>query len=596
MDRKAIERLLPAFVAVAAGCLYLVTARPFVQGGDSAEFSTLIATGGVAHPPGFPAYVFVLRLLHWIPATSPAHAAALITAVIGAAAVFALARAGLAWGASPAACAVATAAFATSGPAWKLSTRAEVFAPAALFGALILIASAPEGRSRGWRKAAVLGSTAGLALSTHTALVLFAPSGVWAFVSSVRNSGERARCFAAGLAGFALGLLPYAYLYYVARHADPRASWVWGDIHDVRTLAAHFFRLEYGAFQLSASGGPPGAANEWRMLASVARELLGLPIVAAVAGILWFASPARRLKTGFERRAAVIALVATFVVAGPEFASLFNRSADDAGAFFIERFYLISMVPLTLLSALAVDAVLTKGIALAFMPIAPLLVFVAGVSLSAVSFANDSRPTFQNYVTNTLGFLPRNTVILGLGDDRFGSFLYALRALRMRPDVTFVAPRLLFVPWYREQASKQLGIAIAEPRQGRFSVNEFVRQLLASDYRVALAGFVARGLEESVATYPLGPVVIVAPPDAGVPAPGVLEAMNLDVFSHFVFEPAPPDSPRARGAKIQRDYATPWLSLAAAFEDQGDAPRADQCRRRATLLAPWIDVTPPKAR
>src|SRR5262249_41058558 len=143
-----------------------------------------------------------------------------------------------------------------------------------------------------------------------------------------------------------------------------------------------------------------------------------------------------------------------------------------------------------------------------------------------------------------------------------------------------VAPRLLFVPWYRDRTSKRLGVAIAEPRQGHFPVNELVRQLLASGHRVAFAGFVAKGLDDGVVSYPLGTVVLVVPLGGSVPAPDLLEVMTLAVYSRFVFERIPPDSPHARGAKLQEDYATPWLSLADAFDRNGQGERAEACRRR----------------
>ena len=79
--------------------------------GDSAEFATVGALGGVAHPTGYPAYVVWLRAWSWLPG-SPAHAAAIATAVLGAGATVALVNAARAWGARPIAAIVAAAVIA----------------------------------------------------------------------------------------------------------------------------------------------------------------------------------------------------------------------------------------------------------------------------------------------------------------------------------------------------------------------------------------------------------------------------------------------------------------------------------------------------
>ncbi|HEY0992715.1 MAG TPA: hypothetical protein VGD80_36930, partial [Kofleriaceae bacterium] len=53
--------------------VYVAFASPHVVDGDNAEFSTLGALGGRAHPSGYPLYVLWLRAWSWLPVT-PAHA------------------------------------------------------------------------------------------------------------------------------------------------------------------------------------------------------------------------------------------------------------------------------------------------------------------------------------------------------------------------------------------------------------------------------------------------------------------------------------------------------------------------------------------
>jgi hypothetical protein len=583
-------RFLPHLIAAAAGAVYLGTACPHVLGGDNGEFATLLETGGVAHPPGFPLYVLILRLFRFIPASSPAHAAALLTAVLASLSVLALACACLAWGASAGATAIASAAYASSSVAWKLGTHAEIFAPSALVGALIVAVSAPSGRFRGWRRAGLLGVLAGGALSTHPALVLLAPVGLWALRAAVKEAPRGLSCFVAALAGTCFGLLPYAHLLFVARHADPQASWVWGNVHDLRSLVAHFLRSEYGTLRLSLSEKPQQPTTHVpRMSGALARELLGLPVLVAGTGLAWALVAARRRATSPEWRAAILSLVLAFTACGPVFAARFNRSLTDNGSLIVERFYLLPMVPLAVLCALALDATIPRiaGGAMS-MVIAP-LTFVAGLSLSFERVREYSRPTLQLYVENVLAFVPARTVILGVGDDKFSGFLYALRALRARPDVTFLAPQLLFAPWYREEESARLGIALSPPDGHHLRVAEIVTQLLRAGHPVAFAGFVAEGLDRTFATYPLGPLVFASTPAEPAPPPDALERMNLEVTSGFRLEPSPPARGDGWAGALQEDYAIPWRSLAAAFETGGQPERARACLARAAAISPPSD-------
>src|SRR5580700_5830710 len=116
---------------------YLATSSAHLAGGDNAEFVTIFANGGVAHPSGYPLYCILLRLCAWMPG-GPVLGSSRVSAVIGALSVAALQRACRAWAASPAASLVAAMAYALSPLAWRLATQAEVFALNALLASLLL--------------------------------------------------------------------------------------------------------------------------------------------------------------------------------------------------------------------------------------------------------------------------------------------------------------------------------------------------------------------------------------------------------------------------------------------------------------------------
>ena len=101
------------WLGLAALIAYAALASPHIVDGDNAEFATLAAIGGRAHPSGYPLYVLWLRAWSWLPG-SPAYAGALATAVLGALAVVALHAACRAWGARPLAATITTAVFAAA--------------------------------------------------------------------------------------------------------------------------------------------------------------------------------------------------------------------------------------------------------------------------------------------------------------------------------------------------------------------------------------------------------------------------------------------------------------------------------------------------
>jgi hypothetical protein len=192
--------------------LYAWLAPTYFVDGDNAEFSTLSAFGGAAHPSGYPAYVLWLRALSWLPGISVAHTAALATAILGVAACAVLHAACRAWGARPAAATFAVALFAAGPVVLRLHTEAEVFAPNNLIVALVLLLAAERGPLRGAPRAITLALVAGIGLSNHLTCSLVAPVGILGVIRGISESNRgKPIVIAASLAGLVVGLTPYLY-------------------------------------------------------------------------------------------------------------------------------------------------------------------------------------------------------------------------------------------------------------------------------------------------------------------------------------------------------------------------------------------------
>ena len=601
-------RLLGRLVPWLAGIAYVFTAGPSVLGGDNGELAGLGAVGGVAHPPGYPLYVLVLRAFAWLPASSPAHRAALVTAVVGALAVAALAWAARAWGASRLSAAIAAGLFAFGPLAWTLSTHAEVFALNILCAMLLVGLSCPSAKPPAGSelaRASAIGLVAGLGVSNHHSIVLMAPVALVGLVTALARTRPRAHAARAVLAtltaaaAFAVGLLPYAYVLVRARAASAGDACTWGYPRTVSGLVAHFLRTDYGTFQLGISSAKPEVGAH--VLALVERlfvDLFGAPVVL-VAGLV-AAARARDRSTPPRAYVPLAALVSSLLLAGPIFAARFNLPAHGLAALVTQRFHLLPLAVACVLLALATDACLRAS---ASARVATFVGFVAPAFLvvrAVISYPDvreHHRPTTELYLRNVLRMVPEGAVILGSGDDLFGGFMYARCALGLRPDVEFIAPHMLLTDWYPPRVDARLGIPLVRASRdasrdgsreaGRrvLPARDLLAQLLATGRPVFVTDWFAKGLEKAAPSYPIGPLIRVVPSPTELPDPDALATANERVFSAMELEPIPPE-PDTWGAIRAADYARPWLVLGDAFAERGSADRAEEMRRRARILTP----------
>ena len=573
-DRK----IAGLFFAIAL-VVYAATSAPQVLGGDSGEFATLAATGGVAHPPGYPLYVLLLRALRWIPALEPAHRASLISALVGAIACGLLYRAARAWGASPIASAIATVTFTFAPLTWHLATCPEVFSLNALVAIILVLLAArtPEDPRAALRQATLLALVAGLGVSNHHSIVLVVPIGLFAWLVAARASKRPYAALLLSLGALAAGLLPYAYLMYAARTSDPATTWLWGDTKTLGGLVAHFLRREYGTTQLGLSNAKPEViAQVVTFLKATLFELRGIPIL----GLLGLALATKRGGKIFQWR--WLMLLASVLLSGPLFLMRFNIPPRGIGAGIAERFYLLPWTLLLVACARALDSLaIVKMRRVRWLAPAA---FAAVASTTAFeSVREHHRPTVAHYVRNALNLVEPNAILVGGGDHRFGAFLYARLALGLRKDVAFVHGTLMLSTWYPPQADALVGRSLTRAENHLLSGGRLIGELLATRRPVYLTDWVVDDFRKTLPTYPIGPLIRVAP--QFIPLPEEVYLQNDNAYAHFELEPSPPRNMDSWEGDLFSSYARPWKSLADAFQTT-NATRAETCRRRAAAFSP----------
>ncbi|MBL6983191.1 MAG: DUF2723 domain-containing protein [Anaerolineales bacterium] len=87
MKAKLLRWLLPIILLITLGIVYSLTLAPDLtwanRGADGGDLITAAATGGVAHPPGYPTYLTLARLFQMLPVGTVAFRTNILSMVCG---------------------------------------------------------------------------------------------------------------------------------------------------------------------------------------------------------------------------------------------------------------------------------------------------------------------------------------------------------------------------------------------------------------------------------------------------------------------------------------------------------------------------------
>jgi hypothetical protein len=206
---------LDYWIALALGILalaaYVRTLAPDILYGDSAEFQCLAYTLGITHSTGYPTYLFMGRLIGFLPISNPAWRISLLSALCAAitvGGVYLLARH---FTRSRVGAALGSIALGISYTFWSQAVIAEVYTPGMAFLVAIMLLlfhwqDDPRNRSLSLLAAALL---AGLSLGVHASVWLIAPPAValvlWTLWKQRASHPEWIRALYAGFSGAVIG-------------------------------------------------------------------------------------------------------------------------------------------------------------------------------------------------------------------------------------------------------------------------------------------------------------------------------------------------------------------------------------------------------
>jgi len=289
-DKKdALVALILAMLALAA---YVRTLAPDVLYGDSAEFQCLSYTLGITHSTGYPTYLFLGRLIGFLPMNNPAWRISLLSAICAAftvGGVYLLARD---FTRSRIGAALGGLTLGISYTFWSQAVISEVYTPGMAFIVAIMLLlfhwqTEPQQRNRSLLAAALL---AGVGFGVHASVWLVAPPAValvlWTLWMRHPSRPEWLRSLTAGFIGAVVGLTIYLAAFLISDRLNSPTSFINTTLEPSRVFwnlppedfDSSFRRLEMTV--VSAQWGdalfPSGSFSFWKELENFSDRLAGI--------------------------------------------------------------------------------------------------------------------------------------------------------------------------------------------------------------------------------------------------------------------------------------------------------------------------------
>ncbi|MDD2923360.1 MAG: DUF2723 domain-containing protein [Anaerolineales bacterium] len=415
------KRLPQIILAASLSGVYLASlARGLTwanNGADGGDLITAAATGGVAHPSGYPVYLLLARLFQFIPVGSLAFRTNLMSALFAVCAaliVYEIVHASHHWLASLA----SAYALGLSPLFWSQAVIAEVYTLHILFIAALLYLS--EKNSQRF----LFGVIFGLGMGNHITIIFLLP------LLFHKEKKVLLRRFA----GIALGSLVYLALPLRAM-SNPPVNW--GD----PTTFENFIWLVAGKLYQGQFFALTSAALWGQVKTTAALFLDQFGAVGLLVGftglvardklprlhrnMLWIASAFLIFPLAYNTRDSFLYLLPSILCfsiwIGFGLGVLMERAAP--------RF--------------SHQKILIFGFLLLFM-----LFIQAGAHWAQVDASHDNRA--ENFGRDAMAQIPKNAIVFAKNDEVVFALWYFHYALHNRPDIVVIAADLLQNKWYQE--------------------------------------------------------------------------------------------------------------------------------------------------
>lgn len=455
------RRIAPVFLVVSLFVVYLFSMAPGFtwahDGADGGDLITATATGGVAHPSGYPTFLLLARLFQFIPFGTIAYRTNLMSAVFTALAAL-LVYDIVVWSPnSPAkgmrlAGLIAGYAYGLSALAWSQATITEVYGLHVFFVALILwllVGRFAYSPNKPLLDAAI-GLSVGLGMGNHLTSVFLLPVALIVGVVTPLSSNAKKKDFkkkdakrkdggvsidwaslGRRLGWVFVGLLIYAFVLWRAASSAPVN---WGYAVNLGNL----WWLVSGAFYQKHAFSVPIGDVPLRVISVAQLLLTQFGVLGLLAGLyhlfrdsfpprltwvgIWVALTNIIFSVGYDTSDSYIYLLPFFLV----FAIWIGCGAGDISRLLAQRNNWAS------LGTSAILLVSFWG--------------MAAINYPKIDLSRDHRT--ENFAKAAFAALPPQAIVVGQGDLALFSLWYYHFALKERPDIVVLGDGLLSSSWY----------------------------------------------------------------------------------------------------------------------------------------------------
>ena len=433
-------------IAILTFFIYINTLCPTVAGGDSGELTSAAHLLGVAHPPGYPTWTLLGKLFTFFPFGDIAWRVNLFTAACGSAASGLILLAVSLLTMNVWAGLFSAGLFAFSPLVWRYSIIAEVFSLNHLFIAGLIYLFVKFHREPEDQKKKTLYLSAfwvGLGLTHHHLFTLYAIPILFLMLWQEREEIFKWRELGILAALGVLGLIPYLYLPWASANLQAVS---WGDLTTWDGFWTHFFRKEYGTFQLAINTVTPGEDFNDRLglyFSQLPGEILYGGLLLAMVG-LWTS-----LKNIRDRALALCLLVIFFLYLFI-FCGLSNLRLDVPlhvqiqARFWQQPNLLVCIWAGVGLSSLASLIRKWKEPILASFVV---LAISAQIILHYRASDQSKNYLFRDFGKALLSSLPDRAVLITSGDFIVNSLRYLQFSEGFRKDVAVAEENLMAYPW-----------------------------------------------------------------------------------------------------------------------------------------------------
>jgi len=468
-EQNVLERYLPLFLGGFVFAVYIRTMAPGIYWGDGIELATVCATGGIAHPTGYPLFTIAGWIFSHLFGGNPALGTNLMCAFFGAAgaAFFYLALKSalrilpgeyfLRSGYRTILAASVALFFSFSRTMWFHSTITEVYSLHILFTCVLFyfffqyMLKSGKGYFPGffliW----------GLSFSNHMLSLILFPLAASMIVTRLKKGGGIKSIVPAVLLFFA-GLLPYLYL---PLRAASRPELNWGDPSNLENFIwvisggefkKHQFLMERPGVPFTLSTFSFHAFNRFREFALwIAGEGSFLSPYATGMKKLLFSLFALSGAFGAgillnKKKPLAIAIISMLFLG---FCMIFLYNIPDIEAYFLSLYP--ALLILILIGAIHILHLLEKALFSRKINYLHLLILFLPILAVKGNYSPQDKSGNTDAMTYGLRILrhcPENAMIITFGDNDIYTLWYLQKALQLRPDLTIVGSNFIHNGWY----------------------------------------------------------------------------------------------------------------------------------------------------